>query len=201
MSFLAILGIVFALGVAFLTALIKVGKVWDIPTKPPKQPSKPSNPPTPPIFTPTESSPSKSSTTVAKEQPLLWDTPKQAYHSTRVMCDDAGLSYTQKNILCACVYQESGFLTNPKPNENKDPKTGKVWSTDYGIVQVNDYWHIGDGKTFPSVEYVLTHPDKCIAWMINIYRTTGALQPWSSFVSGAYQQWLSPTSPMWALAK
>ncbi len=132
--------------------------------------------------------------------PLLWDTPQHAWHATRVMCDNAGLTFTQKNILCACVYQESGFLTNPKPNQNKDPKTGQVWSTDYGIVQVNDHFHIGIGKDFPSVEYVIDNPDKCIQWMIDTYKKTGSLQPWSSFSTGAYKKWLPLTSKMWELA-
>lgn len=131
---------------------------------------------------------------------LLWDTPKDAWHSTRVLCDDLGLTYEQKNILCACVFQESRFLTNPKPNQNKDPKTGLVWSTDYGIVQVNDHYHIGPGKDFPSVEYVIANPEKCIRWMIGIMKATGALQPWSSYTSGAYKEWLPALSPMWQLA-
>ncbi len=130
---------------------------------------------------------------------LLWDTPKEAWHSTRVLCDRADLTYTQKNTLCACVYQESRFLRNPKPNKNI--RDGVVWSTDFGIVQVNDYFHIGIGKKFPSVQYVLDNPQKCIQWMIDTYRTTGKLQPWSSWVSGVYKQWLPLTSPMWELAK
>lgn len=132
---------------------------------------------------------------------LLWGTQKEAWHSVRVLCDEAGLTYAQKNIVCACVYQESGFLTNPKPNQNKDPKTGHVWSTDYGIAQVNDYWHIGPGKTFPSVQYVLDNPEKVMRWMISVMKKTGALQPWSSYVTGAYLKWLDTRSVMWDLSK
>lgn len=133
--------------------------------------------------------------------PLSFATQHDAFHSTRVICDEIGLTYEQKNTLCGCVYQESRFLTNPKPNVNKDPKTGLVWSTDYGIVQVNDYFHIGPGKDFPSIEYVIANPEKCIRWMAGIMKATGALQPWSSYTSGAYKQWLPLTSPMWLLAK
>ena len=129
-----------------------------------------------------------------------WDSPAHNWHNVRVICDNAGLTLEQKNILCACVYQESRFMTNPKPNQNKDPQTGKVWSTDYGIVQVNDHFHIGAGKDFPSVEYVLNNPAKCVEWMVNIYKETGSLQPWSSYSTGAYKQWLAPDSPMWALS-
>lgn len=129
-----------------------------------------------------------------------WGTPKDAWHSVRVICDEMGLTYAQKNIVCACIYQESRFLTNPKPNQNKDPKTGLVWSTDYGIVQVNDHFHIGPGKDFPSVQYVLDNPEKCVRWMVGIMKATGRLQPWSSYTSGAYLEWLKPESSMWALA-
>jgi len=134
---------------------------------------------------------------------LLWDTPQQAYHSTRVVCDEVGLTFEQKEILCACVYQESGFKNYKAPgipttNGNKD-KQGKVWSTDYGIAQVNDYWNIGPGKPFPSVSYVLNYPEEVIRWMAGIYKRTGKLTPWASFTSGAYKQWLKSTSPMRAL--
>lgn len=128
-----------------------------------------------------------------------WSTPSKAFHNTRVLCDLAGLSVDQKNILSACVYQESGFLTNPRPNTNKDPKTGLVWSTDYGIVQVNDYFNIGPNKPFPSVEYVINNPQACVQWMVDTYKSTGALQPWASFTTGAYKKHLAATSPMWAL--
>src|SRR3990167_5260477 len=55
------------------------------------------------------------------------------------------------------------------------PKTGKIWSTDWGLVQVNDTknWHIGKGLRFSSVEDVLTNPEKAVRWVIDVYRTTG----------------------------
>lgn len=131
---------------------------------------------------------------------LQWDTPARAWHATRVRCDTRGLSYAQKNTLCACIYQESRFLANPRPNQNIDPRTGKVWSTDYGIVQINDYWHIGAGKDFPSVEYVIDKPETGIEFMIDEMARTGELKSWSSYTSGAYRQWLPLTSQMWKLA-
>lgn len=123
-----------------------------------------------------------------------WGNRRGARKATRVLCDLSGLTLAQKNDICACIFQESGFLTNPRPNQNKDKTTGKVWSTDYGIVQVNDYYNIGAGKAFSTVEYVLDNPAACVQWMINIYKSTGALQPWSSWTSGAYKQWLDPVS-------
>jgi hypothetical protein len=133
-----------------------------------------------------------------------FSTPQAAFHSARVICDDVGLSYDQKNILCACLYQESRFMNRhsdgtPVINQNKDPKTGAVWSTDYGIGQVNDYYHIGQGKDFPTVDYVMDHPEAVVRWMAEIMKTTGKLAAWSSYASGAYKQWLDPRSPMWAL--
>lgn len=133
-----------------------------------------------------------------------WSIQKNAYHNVRVLCDLSGLTVGEKNLLCACVYQESRFLTDPKPNQNK-LKDGTVWSTDYGIVQVNDYFHIqgfgGGSNDFPSVQYVIDNPQVCVQWMINIYKNTGALQPWASYTTGAYKQWLLASSPMWLLAK
>lgn len=131
-----------------------------------------------------------------------WDTQQHNYHNTRVLCDSANLTLQQKNIVCACIYQESQFynyLPNGSPVKHENIVNGKVSSTDWGIVQVNDYFHIGVGKDFPSVEYVLSNPDKCIQWMIDIMAKTGKLQPWSSYTSGAYVQWLSTDSPLWLL--
>lgn len=128
-----------------------------------------------------------------------FSTQKAAFHATRVICDEIGLAYEQKDILCGCVFQESEFLVNPKPNQNIDEKTGKVWSTDYGIVQINDYYHIGVGKDFPSVEYVISHPEVCIRWMATYFKIHGNLKPWASYTSGAYKKHLLPGSRMWKL--
>lgn len=118
-----------------------------------------------------------------------WNTPERARHNVRALCDLGGLNHQQKEILTACVKEESGFLVNPKPNQNKD-EHGKVWSTDWGIVQINDHFHIGPGKDFPSVDYVLTHPQVCVQWMINYYLSHGDLGAWVSYTSGAYKKHL-----------
>lgn len=141
---------------------------------------------------------------------LDFSTPQKAFKSVRVICDEMGLPlektvvledmghFYPKDIVCAVVFQESEFLTNPKPNQNKD-KNGKVWSTDYGIVQVNDHFHIGKSKEFASIDEVLNNPEKCIRWLVGIYKATGVLQPWSSYTSGSYKRWLLTGSPMWNL--
>lgn len=161
---------------------------------------EPQNGPVSPVPAPVEEKPAPGPDPRIAE--LSWADPKGAYKLTRIMCDEMGLTKRQKDILCACIFQESRFMNrypNGKPVINQNKKNGQVWSTDYGIIQVNDYWHIGPGKTFPSVAYVMDNPDKMVRWMVREMKRTGRLQPWSSYVSGAYKQWLSPSSPMWAL--
>lgn len=117
-----------------------------------------------------------------------WNTPENARHSIRVICDETGLTYNQKQILTACVYVESGFYNfrpDGKPTTHKNPS-----STDWGIIQVNDWYHIGAGKTWPSVDYVMAHPDEMVRWMAKTMKRTNALTPWVSYTSGAYKKWL-----------
>lgn len=147
----------------------------------PLVPVIPSNPPTTMPTTP---------------ETLLWDTRKHSFHAVRVLCDNAGLSVEQKNLICACIYQESQF-SNAAVNKNKN-SAGQVTSTDWGICQVNDYWHIGKGKDFSSVEYVVNNPDDVVVWMIHMFKK-GQLKQWVSYSSGAYKQWLKIDSPMWGL--
>lgn len=133
-----------------------------------------------------------------------WTTQKGAYKLTRIMCDEMGLTLTQKNILCACLYQESRFMNrypNGKPVTNANVgRDGKIWSTDWGIAQINDTkgWHIGPKLPFPSVQYVLDHPEKAVEYMIKMYKA-GKLNLWSSYKFGHYKKWLLPNSPMWGL--
>lgn len=129
--------------------------------------------------------------------PVFWDTPKHIYHAVRVMCDNNDLTVTEKNLLCACLYQESRF-NNAAINHNRN-SAGTVLSTDYGLCQINDFYHIGTGKDFPSVAFVLENPDKVFEWMIGMYKH-GLLKQWVSYSSGAYKEWLEENSPMWALA-
>lgn len=150
--------------------------------------------------------PQNSPTTNEKPEVLLWDTPKHTWHSVRVMCDNAGLSFTQKNIICACIWQESNFynyLPNGKPVRGDNIRNGVVTSSDWGLIQVNDTkgWHIGPGLRYSSVQDVLDHPERGVAWMIQTMKTTGRLQPWASYTSGAYKKHLPLNSKMWTLAE
>jgi hypothetical protein len=127
-----------------------------------------------------------------------WDSPAHNWHNVRVLCDKRGLPVGQKDLICACVFQESQF-NNHAIHENKDNQTGQLWSTDWGIVQVNDFYHCGPGKEFPSAAYVVANPEAAVDWMITMY-LNGRLSAWASYSTGAYRQWLKSTSPMWALA-
>lgn len=124
---------------------------------------------------------------------LPWTTQKNYFHNVRVLCDRAGLTYAQKEIVCKCIWIESRFRDyradgSPVFNPNKD-KDGSIWSRDWGLVQVNDwpkFKHIGPGCMFSSVTDVLTHPQRSAEFMIHTMKTTGRLQPWASYTEGVY---------------
>lgn len=160
--------------------------------------------PTPVVVTPVVTTtqtpviaPSPSSAIDPDAGPLFWDTPKHIFHAVRVTCDLNDLTVDEKNILCACIYQESRF-NNGAINHNRD-SAGNVLSTDYGLCQINDYYHIGANKDFPNVAFVVNNPDKVFGWMISMYKH-GLLKQWVSYSSGAYKQWLEENSPIWDLA-
>jgi hypothetical protein len=125
------------------------------------------------------------------EKQMLWDTPEHSRYNVRKICDEEGLSASEKNLICACIYQESEFL-NTAVCHNKNKK-GEITSSDWGIVQCNDHWHIGEGKAFPSVEYVVNNPEKMVRWMIQMYKL-GLLRLWVSYSSGAYKKHLARES-------
>lgn len=169
----------------------------NLPVEAPVEPPKPvpapipvDEPKTPPVASP-------------DSYTYPWDSPSHNWHNVRVICDNASLTLDEKNLICACIYQESQFynlMASGKPviNENKDAK-GKVWSTDWGIVQVNDFYHCGPGKDFPSAQAVVDHPAEAVRWMVWMYKK-GRLGAWASYSTGAYKHWLQPNSPMWRLS-
>lgn len=129
----------------------------------------------------------------------VWGTPQNNYHNVGVLCDLAGLSVEEKNkIIRPCIYQESMF-DNAAVNHNKNA-AGTVLSTDWGICQINDYYHcLPTGTPFESSQYVVNHPTEAVQFMISMYQH-GALKQWVSYSSGAYLQWSAANSPMWNLA-
>lgn len=134
-----------------------------------------------------------------------WSNHDAARHSARLICDEEGLSllhnvdvdgtlYMLKDILCACIEQESGFRNlkldgTPTRHVNYESDGVTVSSTDWGICQINDYFHIGPGKDFPSVAYVVANPDAAVRFMARMFNA-GKASLWSSYASGAYKQWL-----------
>ena len=149
--------------------------------------------------------PSPSSPETPNPDTLLpWGYASDNRHNIRVLCDLAGLSltptipvtihghtklFTPKDIITACVQVESNFYNyypNGKPvthlNKRED---GTVSSTDWGICQINDRYHIGPNLDFPSVDYVLANPEKAVDYMIAMFKA-GKLGLWVSYSSGAY---------------
>lgn len=115
-----------------------------------------------------------------------WSTPEKAKHSVRVICDEEGLTLEQKNTLCATVGGESGW-NNKAINHNK--KNGKIVSTDHGVAQINSYYHIGVGKSFPSVAYVYENPDEVIRWMCKQWKL-GNRNWWIAYKNSSYKNFL-----------
>lgn len=116
---------------------------------------------------------------------FLWDTPSHIRRNVRLMCDAAGLSVWMKNVLCACIKQESNY--NPKAIGS----VNKNLTRDFGLVQINNhigYW-IGDGLYFKDTNEVLNNPEKCVRFMISQFKS-GHASYWSSFSSKAYLKWL-----------
>lgn len=135
--------------------------------------------------------------------PLLFDTQQNAQHSVRVICDNNSLNLYEKDVIYACIMEESqcrNYLPDGKPTihenfeTNKDgtfvlDKEGKkiLSSTDWGICQFNDTegWYIGKRLLFPSVDYLMAHPERAVQVMVDM-AITGKLDKWVSYSSGAY---------------
>lgn len=104
-----------------------------------------------------------------------WSTPAEARHSLRLICDEEGLTVAQKNDMSQIVHCESGYKNIIHQNiASKTLSDGSVHSyvssTDWGICMINDYWHIGPGKEFPSTDYVMNNPDACVRWMARMIK-------------------------------
>jgi len=167
---------------SLLVALQNLAKSLQAYVDSKKTPSiSPNLPPQPTKPTETTSEPIRA--VLNPTAPYDFSTPKAACHSVRVICDEEGLTVAQKNIIAQVISCESGFKNTAKLENKKD---GKTWSTDWGICQINDFYHIGSGKSFPSVEYVLERPDKVVRWMIRQYKA-GRLSMWVCYSKGMYK--------------
>lgn len=127
----------------------------------------------------------------------LWDTAEAARHSVRVIADEEGLAPHDKNEMCATVGAESGwqsyYLQGPKrgqPVKLENLKNGKVWSTDWGIAQINDYWWVRAFPQFPSGQYILDHPEECIRWMCRRWKTPANRPQWIAYKNGSFKNYL-----------
>lgn len=117
----------------------------------------------------------------------LWDTYENSRHSVRVLCDLMGLTLAEKNLICACIEQESHFNNNAVcRNKNK---AGVVTSSDWGICQINDYYQTGKGLFFKDADDIVKNPEKAVRFMINMYKA-GKLRLWVSYSSGAYLKYM-----------
>lgn len=128
----------------------------------------------------------------AAPQNLDWTNPISARHSARVIMDNFGLTWAEKDLVCAVIMGESGFYNykNGKPVSNQNlRKDGTLSSTDWGICQINDRYHVGKGNDFITIDYVLAHPEIAVTWMVKMYRL-GHLNWWCAFANGSYRKYL-----------
>lgn len=150
-----------------LTALRKILEILGILAKQKYLPPQPT--PEPEIPKPVEPEPPK----------YLWDTFENARHSVRVLCDEAGLSVAEKNLICQIINCESGYKTNAIHKNSNG-------TTDYGIIQANSFWYIGTGKPIASIDEALNNPEKCVRVMISQFKK-GRIKDWVCFSSGKYK--------------
>lgn len=134
----------------------------------------------------TKITPPPMATTIAIEQPpapkYLWDTPLQAKHSVRVICDEEGFTLEQKNTMCATIAVESGFHIDAI---NHNTSNGRITSTDNGICQWNDFYH----ATEITPNEALNNPEKAVRLMCQYWKRNQR-DLWIAYRSGAYKKYL-----------
>lgn len=132
-----------------------------------------------------------------KEEPAIvvspydWSSPKKVRHSIRVICDEYGMTWGEKNLLCAVIQAESGFNTKAVL-KNVHPD-GSV-SYDYGLCQYNSYWYIERGKLITK-DQAMNDPEFCVRLMIKVcgvkpFNKTGRLSDWWAYKNGSYKRFL-----------
>lgn len=87
------------------------------------------------------------------EPKYLWNTYENARHSTRVICDEEGLTVFQKNQLTETIKCESGF----KPDVIHINANG---TKDCGIAQLNEKYYLTPNNM--TCEDAISDPEKCI---------------------------------------
>ena len=120
----------------------------------------------------------------------LWGSKTEARHSVRVICDEMGLSLSDKNIITAVIACESGFNIKAV-NRNNDARkstdfgVSEIDTQKFGIAQFNDYWY----KDLISPEDALNNPEKAVRLMITQFKK-GRLKDWVCYSSGRFSRYL-----------
>jgi hypothetical protein len=123
-----------------------------------------------------------------KPQPAPIPQPQETMQQmVRRKCNEHGFNLKTTNDIFATIQCESGF--NPRAKNENRFADGRVASTDWGICQINDHYHIGPGKSFPSVEYVLNNPEACVDWMCKQWKA-GRANWWICYRDGYYKRHL-----------
>lgn len=118
---------------------------------------------------------------------LLWDTPNNVRHSVRVICDQEGLTTSQKNTLCATIQCESAGFNTKAVHPNYVIKKGvkTLTSTDYGLCQWNDFYH---GREI-SPDEALNNPEKAVRLMCKYWKA-GQQKQWVCYSANMYKKYL-----------
>jgi len=119
------------------------------------------------------------------------------FHNVRVICDQEGLTFKEKEELCGTIWGESDFYVHAKCENYafhtvRDPKTGATHlerylaSTDHGICQWNDKWH--PEITPKDAEF---NPEKAVRLMAKAWkRGESTKKQWIAYKGGRYKQFL-----------
>lgn len=182
---------------AFIVNILISIEAWytrfKIPVAPPVPDPLPPQPTPPPMVTPPQPPP----TPAPKYD---WSTPAAGRHSVRVICDELGFSLKDKNEMTATIGVESAgcwmsyypadyhiFALRGTPIKRENISNGKVWSTDWGICQWNDYYH---GKEMPP-DTALNDPEAAVRLMAHYWAMGEVYRAWwVAYKTGAYKQYL-----------
>ena len=120
-----------------------------------------------------------------------WDTEHVLtyanYHNCRVLADLCGLSFEQKETMCATIWGESEFATFAKNTNYAFNSAGikYVASTDAGICQWNDVYH---GSEI-TPDQATNDPEMAVRLMCS-YWLAGRMNQWCAYSSGRYKQFV-----------